>query len=225
MVTGPSHWRCVWAIPIPLLLGLVIATPLSGDAVGRARWVRAGFVAALLLAFALFVPRSTPLSQPGADRSFQSRPWSARGRFPHHVSFGTPGPKVDPVAFRFATLLADAVPADARVVAPEAVSLWIGTLHDAPHPVSDRSLYMKGRRRLLGNEEVERRNALTRFAANPVLQPEALRTFQNGLRAYDIRAILIRPRPADGALRQLLRTEGFRLHEKSTLLDLWVRSS
>jgi hypothetical protein len=224
MVTGPVHWRCVWAIPIPILLGLLIATPLSKDAVGKARHLRAAFVAVLLLAFALFVPHATPLSQAGPDRSFQSRPWSARGRFPHHVSFGMPGPKVDPVAFRFATLLANAVPANAPVLAPEAVSLWIGTLHDAPHPVTDRTLYMKGRRGLLGNEEVERRNALTRFAANPLLEPETLRTFQNDLLAYDIRGILIRPRPGDGALRQLLRAEGFRLHEESAILDLWVRS-
>jgi hypothetical protein len=225
LVTGPSHWRCVWAIPVPLLLGLLIATPLSGDAIGGALRVRAACFAVLVLAFALFVPHATPFSQPGADRSFESRPWSARGRFPHHVRFGTPGPKVDPLAFRFATLLAKAVPADARVVAPEAVSLWIGTLHDAPHPVSDRHLYMKARRRLLGNEEVKRRNALTNFAANPVLQPHGLRRFQDGLRAYDIRAILIRPRPGDGALRQLLRAEGFQLRKRSDILDLWVRSS
>jgi hypothetical protein len=58
-----------------------------------------------------------------------------------------------------------------------------------------------------------------------VLQPDGLRAFQGGLRAYDIRAILIRPRPGDEALRQLLRAEGFQLEEKSAILDLWVRSN
>jgi hypothetical protein len=133
--------------------------------------------------------------------------------------------KVDPVAHRFAALLANAVPEDARVVAPEAVSLWLGTLHHAPSPVSDRFLYMKVRRRLLGSGEVTRRNTLTRFAAYPVLQPGGIRTFASGLRTYDIRAILIRPSAGDGALRQMLRAEGFRLRERSSILDLWVRPS
>jgi hypothetical protein len=224
-VTGPSHWRVVWAIPVPILLGLLIATPLSGDAIGWERRARAAVVAALLLAFALFVPRSTPLSRPGGILSHQPRPWTERGRFPHHVRLGVPGPKVDPVAHRFATLLADAVPGEARVVAPEGVSLWLGTLHDAPSPVSDRFLYMKARRRLLGNEEVRRRNVLTLFAAHPMLQPGALRTFANGLRTYDVRAILIRPSPGDGPLRRLLRAEGFQLRNRSAILDLWVRPS
>jgi hypothetical protein len=224
-ITGPSHWRCVWAIPFPMLLGLLIATPLSGEAIGWARPLRVAVVAALLLAFALSVPRSTPLSRPGTKFSLQPRPWTERGRFPHHVRFGAPGPKVDPVAHRFATLLANAVPEDARVVAPEDVSLWLGTLHHAPSPVSDRFLYMKARRGLLGSEEVTRRNVLTLFAAYPVLQPGALRTFANGLRTYDIRAILIRPSPGDGALRRMLRAEGFRLRNRSTVLDLWVRPS
>ena len=140
------------------------------------------------------------------------------------MSFGAPGPKVDPVAFRFATLLADAVPSDARVVAPEDVSLWLGTLHDAPYPVSDRSLYMKARRRLLGDEEVARRKALARFAANPVLKPPRLDAFRDGLRAYDVRAILVRPPPRYGALSDLLRAEGFELRTQSAILDLWVRS-
>jgi hypothetical protein len=140
------------------------------------------------------------------------------------VSFGAPGPKVDPVAFHFATLLTAAVPANARVVAPEDVSLWLGTLHDAPYPVSDRSLYMKVRRRLLGDEEVARRKALTRFAANPVLDPARLDAFRDGLRAYDVRAIMLRPLPRYGPLRELLRGEDFELRTKSAILDLWVRS-
>jgi len=224
-VTGPSHWRVVWAIPFPMLLGLLIATPLSGDAIGWERRARFAVVAALLLAFAIFVPRSTPLSRPGGYFTVRPRPWTERGRFPHHLSFGVPGPKVDPVAHRFATLLANAVPGDARVVAPESVSLWLGTLHHAPSPVSDRFLYMKARRRLLGNEEVKRRNMLTLYAAYPVLQPGALRTFADGLHTYDIRAILIRPTPKDGALHRLLRAEGFRLRYRSRFLDLWVRPS
>jgi hypothetical protein len=222
-ITGPSHWRVLWAIPFPMLLGLLIATPLSGEATGWARSLRVAAVALLLLAFALCVPRSTPLSRPGAKISIPPLPWTERGRFPHYVRFGAPGVKVDPVAHRFAALLANAVPGDAHVVAPEGVSLWLGTLHHAPSPVSDRFLYMKARRRLLGNGEVRQRNTLTRFAAYPLLQPGGIRTFANGLRTYAIRAILIRPSAGDGALRQMLRAEGFRLRDRSTVLDLWVR--
>jgi hypothetical protein len=222
-ITGPTHWRCLWAIPFPMLLGLLIATPLSERASGSVSAWRVTVVAALLLAFPLFVPRWTPLSRPGAKLTLRPRPWTERGRFPHYVEFGLPGRNVDPIAYRFASLLANAVPGNARVVAPESVSLWLGTIHGAPSPVSDRFLYMKGRRRLLGDEEVERRNMLALYAAYPVLQSGGIRTFASGLRAYDVRAVLIRPSPGDGALRRMLLAEGFRLRTPSTLLDLWLR--
>jgi hypothetical protein len=84
---------------------------------------------------------------------------------------------------------------------------------------------MNARRRLLGNGEVKRRKALTRFAADPVLGPARLDAFRDGLRAYDVRALLIRSLPRYGALRDLLRAEGFELRTQSAVLDLWVRPS
>ena len=219
LVTGPSHWRCVWAIPFPILLGLLITAPLAGERPGRA--LTALYVAAML--FVLVLPRATPLSDPGPNASFRSRPWSERGRFPHHVHFGWPGPKVDPIAYDHAVALANAAPAGARVVAPEAVGLWLGTLHDAPVPVSDRALYMTARKRQLGAGEVKRRKRLSNFAADPVLQPERLDSLRNDLREYEVRAILIRPVAGDGPLRTLLRAEGFELTRKGGMLDLWTR--
>jgi hypothetical protein len=219
-VTGPSHWRSVWAIPFPILFGLLLASPLPAMRFGGSRAARALYVAALL--FVLLLPRSTPLSVPGPDQSKRSQPWSLRGRFPHYIQFGWPGPKVDPDAYEYAMKLANAAPAGARVVAPESIALWLGTLHDAPLPVSDRALYMKVRERQLGADEVKRRKRLAKFAAAPSLKPERLEAFRAGLRDYEVRAILLRPIPGDGPLRELLRGEGFELAQKGGLLDLWV---
>jgi hypothetical protein len=223
-LTGPSHWRSVLAIPFPMLLGLLLATPLAVKAGGRERLARTAIVAGLLLAFAIWVPKSTSFAPPGADWSRDARPWTERGRFPHFASFGMPGPKVDPLAHRYASLLAEAASADDVVVAPESVSLWLGTIHGAPRPVSDRFLYMKVRRRLLGDAEVTRRNSLTRLAKKPILSPGAIRTFVEGLRDYGVRAMLIHPIPGDEPLRQSLNRAGYRLRGKSLVLDLWVRS-
>jgi hypothetical protein len=138
------------------------------------------------------------------------------------VHFGWPGPKVDPVAYDYAVKLANAAPAGARVVGPESVVLWLGALHDAPVPVSDRALYMTARKRQLGADEVKRRKRLNKFSAAPNLNPEHLETFREGLREYGVRAILLRPIPGDGPLRALLRDEGFELARMGGLLDLWV---
>jgi len=222
-VTGPSHWRSIWAIPFPLLLGLLIASPLAAGS-ARPRFVGpALYVAAL--SFVLLLPNSTPLSEPGPDGSLRSRPWSQRGRFPHYVRFGWPGPKVDPVAYAFALELSDATPAGMRAVAPEDVVLWLGTIHDAPVPVSDRALYMKVRTRQLGADEVKRRKRITKYSAAPSPDPERLEVFRQGLHDYEVGAILIRPVPGDGPVRALLRDEGFELTQKGGLLDLWRLSA
>jgi len=220
LVTGPSHWRTIWAIPFPILLGLLVASPLAGVRWGGTLTARALYVAALL--FVLLLPHSTPLSSPGPKLSVFTRPWSERGRFPHHVRFGWPGPKVDPAAYRYALKLANAAPAGARVVAPEPVALWLGTIHDAPVPVSDRKLYMTARTRQLGAAEVKRRKRLNKFSAAPALKPKRIEAFREGLREYEVHAILIRPIKGDGPLRALLRDDGFELAQKGGLLDLWI---
>jgi len=220
LVTGPSHWRCIWAIPFPILLGLLIASPLPDLRRGGKLAARLLYVAAL--SFVLLLPDSTPLSAPGPNNSLRIRPWSLRGRFPHHVQFGWPGPKVDPVAYEYAVKLANAAPAGARVVAPESISLWLGTLHDAPVPVSDRALYMTARTRQLGAEEVTRRKRLSNFTAVPDLKPRRLEAFRTGLRDYHVRAVLIRRMRGDGPVRKLLHDEGFELVEPGEMLDLWV---
>jgi len=222
-VTGPSHWRSIWAIPFPILLGLLVASPLA-TGLWRGR-IAAPALYVAALSFVLLLPNSTPLSAPGPDGSLRSRPWSLRGRFPHHVRFGWPGPKVDPVAYEYAQLLARTAPAGTRVVAPEDVVLWLGTIHDAPAPVADRALYMTVRTRQLGADEVKRRKRLNKYSAAPSLDPERLEAFREGLHEYEVGAILIRPVPGDGPLRALLRVEGFDLTQKGGLLDLWRLSA
>jgi hypothetical protein len=219
-VTGPSHWRSIWAIPFPILLGLLIASPLAAGRSSRSFAAAALYVAAL--SFVLLLPNSTPLSTPGQDGSLRSRPWSLRGRFPHHVQFGWPGPNVDPVAYEYALKLAKAAPPGTRVVAPEDVVLWLGTIHDAPSPVADRGLYMTVRTRQLGADEVKRRKRLNKYAAAPSLDPDRLEAFREGLHDYEVGAILIRPVPGDGPLRVLLREMGFELAQAAGLLELWT---
>jgi hypothetical protein len=83
------------------------------------------------------------------------------------------------------------------------------------------TLYMTVRTRQLGADEVKRRKRLVKYSAAPSLNPERLEVFREGLRDYEVGAILIRPVPGDGPLRALLRDEGFELTQKGGLLDLW----
>jgi hypothetical protein len=62
-LTGPSYWRSLWALPLPVLMALVLISPLhlKGSALRHA----AGRLGCLLLlgAFAAAVPRFSALSQ------------------------------------------------------------------------------------------------------------------------------------------------------------------
>lgn len=103
-VTGPSYWRALWILPVPLLLGLVLTAPLRvGRLPGPVR--RAGAVLACA-AFAWAVPATGGLSRDNG------------------VEFAWPRLKVPEETYRWAALLTARAGPGAVVVAPGEVGAW-----------------------------------------------------------------------------------------------------
>ncbi|MBW2401950.1 MAG: hypothetical protein JRG80_22305, partial [Deltaproteobacteria bacterium] len=62
-VTGPSYWRAMWSLPIPILMALLLIAPLHvGRSPGRRALSRAAFILGCI-AFLVFVPEFSAFSE------------------------------------------------------------------------------------------------------------------------------------------------------------------
>jgi MFS family permease len=203
-VTGPSYWRALWALPVPILIALVIAAPLQWERAGAPRPQALAAAAALALLFAVVVP--------------QSYGFSAE----NHARLGWPGLRVPAHAFAWAERINALAPGE-RVVAPRSISIWIPTLPHPAFPLAVRS-YLSPLRELIGETAYRDRNVMTQLAGGSRTHPEAEAIFARGLELYDVAAVCLRngsgPAPA---LRAILHAEGYRRRAMGTQVELWVR--
>ncbi|MCP4654197.1 MAG: hypothetical protein GY856_02140, partial [bacterium] len=115
---GPAYWRILWAIPIPLLMTLILISPLSWS--GRTSWRVWGVCLFSLLAFTVWVPRFSGLSR--ENRVLLKRP-QLKLRLP---------------MYKLAAALHQQVAPGYPVVAPDEVGLYLPTFSDHPHPLMAR---------------------------------------------------------------------------------------
>lgn len=203
-VTGPSYWRALWALPIPLLLALVLTAPLQWNGV---RWRRAaGRVAAVTLAavFAITVP-----AYPG---------WSPQ----NGVELALPHLKVDAAAYRWAAKLNQLAPGQ-TVVAPTGVSTWIPTFRDHAFPLVVRN-YLRVNRARVGEVAFHERLVMTRYVGGDVIDPQAPAIFERGLETWNVKAVCLRNSDQAGTARQILRRTGFRRAVQGLGVEIWVRT-
>jgi hypothetical protein len=203
-VTGPSYWRSLWLLPIPILITLVLIAPLQWEG---APWMRRAGIAAtcvLTLAFALFVP-----SHPGFDTR-------------NGVRLSWPSLKVEDTPRRWARLLNEAAPR-ARVVAPPGISAWVPTFHDHAYPLMVRT-YLGPNRHLVGEMAYRDRYVMTHFAAGEQRHPQAEAIFARGLELYDVEAVCLRNSDLAETAREILRESGYRRRVQGTDHEIWVRA-
>lgn len=203
-VTGPSFWRALWALPLPILIALVIAAPLQWERAGAPRPAARVAAAALLLLFAVAVPRRY-----GFDAENNAR-------------LAWPGLRVPTPAFAWAERVNALAPGE-RVVAPRSISIWIPTLPHPAYPLAVRS-YLSPLRELVGETAYRDRNVMTYLVGGTRTHPEAEAIFAQGLALYDVAAVCLRtgsgPAPA---LRAILQAEGYRRRAMGTQVEIWVR--
>jgi len=206
-VTGPSYWRAMWALPVPLLLALALAAPLAwGLAAGGGRPVVAGLAgsAALLLAFALGVPRTWGFGEA------------------NHVWLGWPSLKIEPELVRWARVVNERAPGQ-RVVAPPDLNTWIPVFHHHAYPLVVR-VYLRPVRAQVGEVAYRDRIVMAHYVGGEVLHEQAPAIFARGLDLYDVRAALLQRSPHTGLQRRILREMGFRRTVQAVRYELWQRA-
>jgi hypothetical protein len=202
-LVGPSYWRSLWAIPVPLLMVLVLTAPLQLG--GRWRWAgRAGALLALA-SFALAVPRYHSLSER------------------NKVRIGTPELKVSDLAHRWASALNGAVAPGSIVVAPSAISVWLPTQQRHSYPLIARWMYMPRYEATLGMQDLKHRLVMTRYVDGRSERDDAPRLFRLGLKRFGVKGVCLRNFEGVEVARKILRKEGFDRTLSGLNYEIWVR--
>lgn len=218
-LTGlPTYWRVFWLLPLPLLCGLLLASPCElGTRPGARRLGAALGALAIAAVGVLGVARGTAVHQADAIR------------------FGPPGVHVDPEELAVARALRDATVAGAAVLAPRSITRWIVALRDHPLPLVSRLFYLEPLRATIGDAAVDRRLDLWRLTENG---PFAAGELARGVQEFDLAALAVRirpdgpgpsvPRPALTAMRRTFRAVGLRRVELPELsgeprYEVWAR--
>jgi len=211
-LTGPSYWRSVWALPVPLLMALVLVAPLHFAGHARRRRVAAGVAcAALCIAFLAWVPRWSALSSRNAGAGGVG------------IWIGRPAVKAPPNLYRLAQALDSAVPAGSTVVAPSDVSVWLPTFPHHAHPLQARKLYLEHHRARLGDDDVNLRLFMTQYAGGAEAASHQHARFASGLRRFDVKGVLLRTSGQVAEARKTLERSGFERTFRGLAYEIWVR--
>ncbi len=212
LLTGPSYWRVLWCIPVPLLLALVLSAPLR---LPQRAWPRLAACIALL-GFCAGVPRFSVFSARNEPREVHAA-----------VSLGWPRLKVprsgSPSDYEWAALLNEVAGPEGVVLAPEYVALWVPTFHHPARPLLVRESYLRKFLDRLGRDEVRPRRVMTRLVEGKQIQPDAQEVLREGIDRFRVRAVLLRESEVAAELRSLLGRAGFLRQRESPEHELWVR--
>jgi hypothetical protein len=212
-VARSMDWRIFWAIPFPLLLGLVVdGISRLGPMMGR---VNCGAIAAALFAAAFVLA-------PGH--------WTVSAA--NGLWLGLPGYKVPP-AYAVAEELARATPRGGVVVAPWRIAAWMATLPDHPRLNEVRPHYLRlvahargpveaSRRRLLQRAVDTRRTSETWLPAGFAVESHLSEVMQE-IDSRGVTTVVMGKRlPWRGALAKRLAAAGFQMREIDAY-QLWLR--
>jgi hypothetical protein len=201
-ITGPSYWRSMWTLPLPILMALMLTSPLlrgaGSSSPRRAAWL------VLLAAFALFVPRFSGVSREDG------------------VQLGWPRLKVPDAAYQWAAVVNESVPPGSHVAVPSNIDTWIVTLHHHVYPLTVR-YYLRPWGNLFSRQELIDRMHMRRFLDTPELVEATPEQFRDGLDRFEVRAVCLVSSPRAGAARAILRQAGFRKEYRRRDYELWVR--
>jgi len=199
-VTGYSTYpRVTWFLPFGAAIAICFVAPILTE--GR-RWLRAGSLALCAVLLAMFfstAPKRTVFE-------------SARLAWPPRV-------KVDRPAYEVSLRLKKELPAGSAVLAPDAVSLQLPMLLDAPLPIMTKPRYFTSR-------DTNQRYALRRRTEDkgPPLTAEGRKKFRASLDQFKIRGVVLKRAAATTpGMSTVLGDAGFHRIEQGDKFDIWIR--
>lgn len=205
-VTSPiTYWRCLWAVPVPIVMALVLTSPLALGVSSSRPAARHALWLVLLATFALLVPRYGGLSK--ANR----------------VRLGSPSLKVPHTAYRWAAVVNESVPPGSPVAVPSTIAPWIVTFHHHAYPLTVRD-YLRPWPNVMTNEEILDRIAVRNFLDDPERVDASPEQFRDELDRYKPQAVCLVSSPRGETARAILRQSGFRMTLARKGHELWLRS-
>jgi len=211
-LTGPSFWRSMWSLPLPVLLALFLISPLHLARGTASRIASRVACVALCATFLAVVPAFSALSERNAGAGGVG------------IRVGRQRVKAPEGPYRWAAALNAAVPPEAVVVAPSDISLWIATFHHHAHPLQARKLYLSQQRAHLGEEDVKLRVFMTQYVGGGAEdQKDAGAYFARGLEVFDVKGVLLRNSGRAVEARAILERLGFERTLQAVDCEIWVR--
>jgi len=205
-VAGTLYWRTLWMLPLPLLIALVLASPLQ--LAGRLRFAGRLGALGLLTAFVFLVPGPHGLSEANRVRLLPM-----------------PEFKIHPATYGWARRLQADTGPGVHVVAPDRVGIWIPTFHHHAYPLSV-SHYLRMQRRHLDPEEWRQRDLMTRYVDGGARgEGGATEVFRHGIERFDVRGVCLRVARNDDveAAREILAAAGFSRRKWGSDFEVWSR--
>jgi hypothetical protein len=206
VVGGPTYWRTMWVLPLPMFLAIAVSAPMIGRRKERFRILRTlGYVFGILMLAGFIAPYPT-FSRQNSGTEIH---W--------------PGKKVPP-DYAIAAQIVRMAPRQAHVLAPITVSTWIPTFHHHPYPLVSREHYMF----LLDAAkpgESGRRLALEAYIDGRIRTENSAKQFIEALHDLDLQLICVN-RSCNWLteIRTTLDSEGFTPSYNDIKYEIWVRN-
>jgi hypothetical protein len=189
-IGAKTYWRLTWALPLPFFLAVTLDGVVARALALKPKALAACSCLALAALAAAFASRSGTLL-------------CANG-----VSLGIPGPKVPPLEYGVARTLAEQVPEDGVVLAPEAVSVWLPIFVFHPQTVGVRQMYLSS---AFTPAETAQRSNMMRYVAGTSRPHRAEAWFAESVRRYRLSAVVFtREAPWGDEIERNLAAEGWR---------------
>ncbi len=207
--TGPSHWRSMWALPLPALFALLLCAPLQWRASTRWRsWAIPTTVAGMAVLL-LFLPERMSLGpdSPGT----------------HGARIARPGLKVPPEPYAIALRMREVAPGR-NVIVPPKVGAWLPTIHHHAYPLVVRDSYLRRYAKVWGEDESLARALVSRYVAGEEVPPFTPILFEKALDHYAIAAVCVKDSEHSAPIGRLLRDQGFSPIPGEPGYSLWQRA-
>jgi hypothetical protein len=200
-ITGLSYWRCFWGAPLPVMMTIVLISPLQLRA---SRVLRALLFTIVVGLFVALIPRFSVLSQQ------------------NNTTIGWPSLKVDRPEYQLAEVLNRSVPGQSTVAAPDLVSAWVPTFHHHAYPLAVRK-YLRRKPLQAGREYRLRTGARQYVSGSCSAQDE--RSFRRAINRLDVQGVCLQESTCADDARNLLRRRGFAKTYSLNQYEIWVRNT
>lgn len=198
-----TYWRLTWALPLPFLAAVVLDAVVRRALCVRPMALAVSACAILAVLALMFGWRFGTL------------------RADNGVTLGVPRLKVYPVEYRVARQVAERVPEDGAVLAPELVAFWLPTFVVHPQLLGARLSYLT---QGFARSEAVRRRDLMLYVAGKEQPLGSAALFADALGRYRLTAVVFRhSAPWRGQMEGVLERHGWQ-PLASGAYDTWVKA-